>query len=112
MTLDFAAVQWARRLAEALGPLMALEADDLVRLAPLLEEIPSLAEAGIHLSDQQLAAILQNMLSKTLTQIRADKGGVWVEFTGGGYEYERFLVRADGRVPNSRYEAKREQRQT
>ena len=112
MTLDFAAVQWARRLAEALGPLVALEANDLVRLAPLLKGMLSLAEEGICLSDQQLAAIMQNMFSKSLTQIRADKGGILVEFTGGGYEYERFLVRADGRVPNSRYEAKREQRQT
>ncbi len=53
-----------------------------------------------------MTVILQNLYNKTLTQIHADKGGVVVEFTGGGYEYERFLVRTDGRVPNSRYEAK------
>jgi hypothetical protein len=65
----------------------------------------SLAEEEIQLSDQQSTVILQNMFNKDLTQIRADKGGVVAEFTGGGFEYERFLVRADGRVPNSRYEA-------
>ena len=106
MTVDFAAVQWARRTAEALGPLGALEPDELSKLAPLLEGMVSLAEKGMQLSDQQMTVILQNLYNKTLTHIQADKGGVVVEFTGGGYEYERFLVRTDGRVPNSRYEAK------
>ena len=54
--------------------------------------------------------ILQNMFSKGLTRIQVDKGGVVVEFTGEGGEYERFLVRANGRVPNSRYEAVRVKR--
>jgi hypothetical protein len=72
----------------------------------------SLAEREIQLSDQQLTVILQNMFNKNLTQIRADKGGVVAEFTGGGFEYERFLVRADGRVPNSRYEAEPVKRKT
>ncbi len=66
----------------------------------------------MQLSDQQMTVILQNLYDKTLTQIQADKGGVVVEFTGGGYEYERFLVRTDGRVPNSRYEAKAVKRKT
>jgi hypothetical protein len=105
MTVDFAAVQWARRIAEVLGPLGALEPDELGKLIPLLEGMVRLAEDGMQLSDQQMTLILQNLYNKTLTQIEADKGGVVVEFTGGGYEYERFLVRADGRVPNSRYEA-------
>ena len=105
MSVDFAAVQWARRMAEALGPLRALEPGELSRLAPLLEGMLSLAEGEIQLSDQQSTVILQNMYSKDLTQIRADKGGVVVEFTGGGFVLERFLVRADGRVPNNRYEA-------
>jgi hypothetical protein len=35
------------------------------------------------------------------------KGGILVEFTGGGFEYERFLIRTDGKVPNSRYETKK-----
>jgi len=107
MTVDFAAVQWARRMAEALGPLQALEPDELSRLVPLLEGMVSLAhQGGVQLSDQQMTVILQNLFNKTLTQIQVDKGGVVVEFTGGGFEYERFLIRADGRVPNSRYEAK------
>jgi hypothetical protein len=48
-----------------------------------------------------------NVFNKSLTGLRTDKGDVLVELSGGGFEYERFLVRADGRVPNSRYEAKR-----
>jgi len=112
MTVDFAAVQWARRIAEVLAPLGALEPDELGKLAPLLEGIVSLAGDGMQLSDQQITVILQNLYDKTLTQVQADKGGVVVEFTGGGYEYERFLVRADGRVPNSRYAAKAVKRET
>ena len=112
MSVDFAAVQWARRMVEALGPLGALDPGDLDRLAPLLEGMVGLAGEGIQLSDQQLTVILQNMFGKGLTQIQADKGGVVVEFTGGGFEYERFLVRADGRVPNNRYEAERVKRET
>jgi hypothetical protein len=112
MSVDFAAVQWARRMAEVLGPLRALDPRELGRLAPLLEGMVSLAEGEIQLSDEQLTVILQNLFKKNLTQIQADKGGVAVEFTGGGFEYERFLVRADGRVPNSRYEAGAAKRKT
>jgi hypothetical protein len=111
MTVDFAAVQWSRRMAEALEGLRGLEAEDLRRLGPLIEGMVNLTEGGIQLSDQQLTVILQNMFNKHLTQIQVDKGGVVVEFTGGGFEYERFLVRADGRVPNSRYQAKRVERE-
>jgi len=108
MMVEFAAVQWARRMAEALEPLRTLKEDDLRRLSPLVEGMATLSEQGEPLSDPQLTVILQNLFSKRLTHLRADKGGVWVEFTGGGFEYERFLIRADGRVPNSRYEAKRQ----
>jgi hypothetical protein len=107
MSLDFAAVQWARQMSELLKPLRELEGDDLKRLAPLIEGMSQLAEEGVRLSDQQLTVILQNMLTKTLTSLRADKGGVTAEFSGGGFAYERFLIRQDGRVPNSRYEAKK-----
>jgi len=107
MGVDFAAVQWARRMAEALAPLRILSAGELGRLAPLIQGMADLAERGAQCSDQQLGVILQHMFSKTLTRIEADKGGVLVEFTGGGFDYERFLIREDGRVPNSRYEAKR-----
>ena len=106
MAVDFNAVMWARRTAEALEPLRSLEASDLGRLHPLIQAMIDLAERGIRLSDQQFTVILQNMYSKSLTQVQAEKGGILVEFTGGGFEYERFLVRSDGRVPNSRYEAK------
>jgi hypothetical protein len=112
MSVDFAAVQWARRMAEVLGALRNLEPGDLSRLVPLVNGMAGLAEQGVPLSDPQLTVILQNMFHKTLTRLQADKGGVLVEFTGGGFEYERFLVRADGRVPNSRYEAKAVRRET
>ena len=106
MAVDFNAVMWARRTAEALEPLRGLDPSDLGRLTPLIQAMSDLAEVGVRLSDQQFSVILQNMYSKRLTQVQADKGGILVEFTGGGFEYERFLVRSDGRVPNSRYEAK------
>lgn len=105
MSVDFAAVQWARQMAQALAPLRDLKAEDLGRLLPLIQEVANLSD--YELSDQQLTVILQNLFSKTLTQIQAGKGGILVEFTGGGFEYERFLIRTDGRVPNSRYEAKK-----
>lgn len=112
MNIDFAAVQWARQMAQVLEPLRNLEAENLKRLAPLIAGMVSLLDQGIQLSDQQLTVMLQNMAEKTLIQVQADKGGVLVEFRGGGFEYERFLVRADGRVPNSRYQAKSVKRET
>ena len=106
MAVDFAAVMWARRMSEALDGLRHLGGDDLNRLAPLVKGMAELAGQGTTLSDQQLAVILQHLFAKTLTRIEVDKGGVLVEFSGGGFEYERFLVRTDGRVPNHRYEAR------
>jgi hypothetical protein len=108
VSVDFAAVQWARRMAAALDPLRTLAAEDLARLLPLIQAMAGLPDAGW--SDQQLNVILQNMHSKRLSRVEKDKGGLLVEFTGGGFEYERFLVRADGRVPNSRYQAERVKR--
>ena len=107
MGVDFAAVQWSRRTADALRPLRNLTAGDLRRLVPLIQGMSELPEE-VALTDEQLGVILQNMFAKHLVRIRAEKGGIWVEFTGGGFEYERFLVRSDGRVPNSRYEAKKQ----
>jgi hypothetical protein len=112
MTVDFAAVQWARRMAEAIRPLRALESRDLRRLVPLMVAMTTLEKKDIRLTDRQLTVILQNTFSKDLVKIQADKGGALVEFTGGGFEYERFLVRPDGRVPNSRYEAEPAKRKT
>jgi hypothetical protein len=106
MPADFSAVMWARRMAEALEALRGLEVDDLSRLVPLIEGMAALTKQGERLSDQQLRVILENMYAKTLAQVQADRGGVLVEFTGGDFEHERFLIRADGRVPNNRYEAR------
>jgi hypothetical protein len=107
MGIDFAAVQWSRRIADALRPLQNLTHEDLRRLLPLIQGMSELPEEAA-LTDEQLGVILQNMFAKDLVRIRPDKGSVLVEFSGGGFEYERFLIRSDGRVPNSRYEAKRE----
>jgi hypothetical protein len=46
--------------------------------------------------------------TKNLVKLEIHKGGVFVEFTGGGFAYERFLIRADGKVPNNRYESKKD----
>jgi hypothetical protein len=106
MPADFSAVMWARRMTEVLDALRSLEVDDLSRLVPLVEGMAALAKQGERLSDQQLRVILENMYDKILTQVQTDRGGVVVEFTGGDFEYERFLIRADGRVPNNRYEGR------
>jgi hypothetical protein len=111
MGVDFAAVQWSRQTADALRPLRDLTAEDLRRLLPLIQGMSQLPE-GVALTDEQLGVILQNMFTKHLVRIQPDKGGILVEFTGGGLEYERFLIRSDGRVPNSRYEAKRREGDT
>jgi hypothetical protein len=112
MAVDFAAVMWARRMSEALEGLRRLGADDLGRLLPLIQGVAEMAKQGTQLSDAQLTVILQHLSHKTLMRIEADKGGVLVEFSGESFEYERFLVRADGRVPNNRYEARRVMRDT
>jgi hypothetical protein len=106
MAVDFAAVQWSRRMADALRPLRSLSAEDLKRLIPLIQGMSELPQDAT-LTDEQLGVILQNMFAKRSTRLQPDKGGILVEFTGAGFEYERFLVRPDGRVPNSRYEAKK-----
>jgi hypothetical protein len=106
MGVDFAAVQWSRQTADALRPLRNLTAADLRRLLPLIQAMSQFPEE-VALTDEQLAVILQNMFAKHLVRIQPNKGGVLVEFAGGGFEYERFLIRSDGRVPNSRYAAKR-----
>jgi hypothetical protein len=111
MGVDFAAVQWSRRTADALRPLRNLTAEDLRRLVPLIQGISELPEE-VALTDEQLGVILQNMFTKHLVRIQPDRGGILVEFTGGGFEYERFLIRSDGRVPNSRYEVKRREGDT
>lgn len=107
VSIDFAAVQWSRKMTAALQSVGGLPPGDLRQLAGFLDKLADLHEQKIELSEQQLQVILQNLYSKDLVRLEPHKGGVYVEFSGGGFEYERFLVRADGKVPNNRYEAKK-----
>ena len=107
VSVDFATVQWSRKMTAAVQNLTGLPPADLRKLASLLDKLADLHEQETELSEQQLQVILQNLYSKDLIRLEPHKGGVFVEFKGGGFEYERFLVRADGKVPNSRYEAKK-----
>jgi len=105
--VDFAAVQWSRKMTAAVQNLTALAPADLRKLGNFLDKLANFSEAGGELSEQQLQVILQNLHTKELVRLETHKGGAFVEFSGGGFEYERFLVRDDGKVPNSRYEAKK-----
>ena len=104
---DFASVQWGRKLMTLAQPLSALSPDELRKLGRFLNQWANLRENGVELSEAQMAVIMQNLRLKELVKLETQKGGVYVEFTGGGFEYERFLLRDDGRMPNSRYESKK-----
>jgi hypothetical protein len=105
--VDFAAVQWARRISARLETPDKLSAEDQQKIASLLEHLASLRVDGVTPTSAQVTVLLQNLYTKNLTELCAQKGGLSVEFKGGGYEYERFLLREDGRVPNYRYESKK-----
>lgn len=105
--VDFATVQYARKMSAAVQELAALAPDDLRKLASFLERWAAIREGGGEVTPQQLTVIFQGLHAKELVALEAVKGGLQVEFTGGGFEYERYLLRPDGRVPNHRYEAKR-----
>ncbi len=106
-SVDFATVQWARKMS-AMAPLFAgLAPADLRKLSNFFDKLADLRENEGMLSEQQLQVIMQGLYTKTLVSLEPQSGGIYVEFTGGGFEYERFLVRPDGKVPNSRYEAKK-----
>jgi hypothetical protein len=104
---DFASVQWGRKMSALAQQFAGLSPDDLRKFSSFLAKLADLRQNQAELSDQQLLIIMQNLRSKELVKLEVAKGGVLVEFTGGGFEYERFLLRADGRMPNSRYEAKK-----
>jgi len=105
--MDFATVQWARTWSAHLNPFLSLEADECARLARLLAELSKLQAQSTPPTEAQLQVILQHLHTKRLDLLEAVKGGLMVHFSGGGFEYERFLIRADGRVPNHKYEGKR-----
>lgn len=104
---DFSTVQWARRMTALNQNFAGMSPDDLVKLSNYLEKLAEFRQSGGELTDQQLQVILQNLHGKTLVKLEPLKGNVMVEFSGGGFEYERFLLRADGRMPNHKYDAKK-----
>jgi len=104
---DFASVQWGRKMSALANHFQGLSPDDLRKFSQFLTKLAGLRENEAELSDAQLLVIMQNLRAKELTKLEPHKGGVIVEFTGGGFEYERFLIREDGRMPNSRYESKK-----
>ncbi|HXW01703.1 MAG TPA: hypothetical protein VEC93_25050 [Anaerolineae bacterium] len=105
--VDFSTVQWARKMSALAQNLAGLSPADLRKLSNFLDKLADLREQEAELSDQQLQVIMQGLRSKDLVRLALEKGGVLAEFSGGGFEYERFLIRADGKVPNSRYETKK-----
>ena len=106
--IDFATVQWSRKMTTTVQNLSGYPPADLKKLSTLLDKLADLRQQETELSEQQLQVILQNLHTKALVRLEPQKGGVYVEFSGAGFEYERFLVRADGKVPNNRYEAQKQ----
>ena len=104
---DFASVQYGRKMSTLAQHFAGVSPDDLRKFGTFLQKLADLRENEGALSPQQLNVIMQNLRTKELTSLAVHKGGIMVEFTGGGFEYERFLLRDDGRMPNSRYDAKK-----
>ncbi len=105
--VDYPTLQWARKMSALAQNLAGVSPADLRKLSSFLVKLADLRQQEAELSDQQLQVIMQGLHTKELVKLTADKGGVLVEFSGGGFEYERFLIRVDGKVPNSRYESKK-----
>jgi len=106
--IDFASVQWAKKIQTSLDPLLDQSEEDYHKLAKLFEELAKLKATDLTPTEAQITVLLQNLHTKTLESLEAVRGGnIMVHFSGGGYEYERFLLRDDGRMPNHKYEAKR-----
>jgi hypothetical protein len=108
LQVDFATVQWSRKMTALVQNFDTLSPTDLRKLSNFLTVLADLRDNNDELSEQQLQVILQGMHTKDLVKMEVQKGGVFVEFTGNGFAYERFLIRADGKVPNNRYESKKE----
>jgi hypothetical protein len=107
LQVDFATVQWARKMTTLMQNFDALPAADLRKLSNFLARLADFRESGGELSEQQLQVIMQGLRTKNMDRLEINKGGVFVEFSGNNFAYERFLIRADGKVPNNRYESKK-----
>jgi hypothetical protein len=106
---DFASVQYGRKMAALAQQFAGLSPQDLRKFSAFLNKLADLREHEAELTEAQVQIIMQNLRLKELTKLEPHKGGLMVEFTGGGFEYERFLLRDDGRMPNSRYDSKKAQ---
>jgi hypothetical protein len=104
---DFTTVQWARKMTTLAQNFAGLSPIDLHKLSNFLDKLADFRQNEGELSEQQLQVMMQALHTKELVKLETHKGGAYVEFTGGGFEYERFLIRPDGKVPNSYYEQKR-----
>ena len=107
LQVDFATVQWSRKMTTLVQSFDTLSPNELRKLSDFLSILSDFRDSDGELSEQQLQVILQGLHTKNLVKLEIHKGGVWVEFSGGGFAYERFLIRADGKVPNNRYESKK-----
>jgi len=105
--VDFNTVQWARKRSAELEPLLKLADHDLQKLAGLLEKLAQLKAAEVTPTPAQMTVLLQHLHSKTLDKLEAVRGGLMVQFCGGGYAYESFLLKEDGRIPNHKYQSRR-----
>ncbi|HEX9921244.1 MAG TPA: hypothetical protein VGD99_01155 [Anaerolineae bacterium] len=106
-TVDFKTVQWARKMTTLAQNVAGLAPADLRKLGSFLDKLAGLRENEAELTEPQLQVIMQSLHTRDLVKLEPTKGGVLVEFTGGGFEYERFLLRPDGKVPNHKYESKK-----
>jgi len=107
-TINFNSVQWAQKISATLQQLEDMSSDDLQKLGQLLTELAHLRAEGTTPSTAQMTIILQHLHTKNLDLLEAVKGGLMVHFNGGGFVFERFLVRGDGRIPNHKYESQKD----
>ena len=106
--VDFPTVQWARKMGTIIQQIEGLSPPDLQKLGDFLRKLADYKANEGALSAQQLQVMMQSLhLRDELVRLEKQKGGAYVEFKGGGLEYERYLVREDGKVPNNRYETKK-----
>ncbi len=105
--VEFATVQWARKQNAALSPFLALPPEEMAKMGRLLSALAQLKAAGHTPTPPQLTILLQHLHTQQLEWLRGEKGGLMVRFRGGGFEFEEFLIRQDGRVPNHKYTSKR-----
>jgi hypothetical protein len=106
-SVDFAAVQWARKMTALIQTMTNLPPADLAKLGDFLVKLSNFRQDGGELTEPQLQVIMQGLFNKKLVKLETHKGGVYLEFTGSGIEYERLVVRPDGKIPNTYYELKK-----